>query len=107
MATAHPPLGIIGSSGGSALAAAAACLQEAGIEQPWVVVTDRPCGLSEWAGRQGHAVRVFAYEGTEENPSDWYWFEGNFEAYEENKVKRLGPDAAKPHRSAYRKLTRD
>lgn len=66
MATAHPPLGIIGSSGGSALAAAAACLQEAGIEQPWVVVTDRPCGLSEWAGRQGHPVRVFAYEGTED-----------------------------------------
>ena len=38
---------------------------------------------------------------------NWYWFEGNFEAYEENKVERLGPDAAKPHRSAYRKLTRD
>ncbi|MGN7800982.1 energy-dependent translational throttle protein EttA [Leifsonia sp. 22587] len=53
------------------------------------------------------ATHILAYEGTEENPSDWYWFEGNFEAYEENKVERLGPDAAKPHRSAYRKLTRD
>ena len=53
------------------------------------------------------ATHILAYEGTEENPSDWYWFEGNFEAYEENKVQRLGPDAAKPHRSAYRKLTRD
>jgi ATP-binding cassette ChvD family protein len=53
------------------------------------------------------ATHILAYEGTEENPSDWYWFEGNFEAYEENKVQRLGADAAKPHRSAYRKLTRD
>ncbi|WP_426623837.1 energy-dependent translational throttle protein EttA [Leifsonia sp. McL0607] len=53
------------------------------------------------------ATHILAYEGTDENPSDWYWFEGNFEAYEENKVQRLGPDAAKPHRSAYRKLTRD
>jgi ATP-binding cassette ChvD family protein len=53
------------------------------------------------------ATHILAYEGTEENPSDWYWFEGNFEAYEENKIQRLGPDAAKPHRSAYRKLTRD
>ena len=53
------------------------------------------------------ATHILAYEGTDENPSDWYWFEGNFEAYEENKVQRLGADAAKPHRSAYRKLTRD
>ncbi|MGA0566218.1 energy-dependent translational throttle protein EttA [Rathayibacter sp. KR2-224] len=53
------------------------------------------------------ATHILAYEGTEENPADWYWFEGNFEAYEENKIERLGPDAAKPHRSAYRKLTRD
>jgi ATP-binding cassette ChvD family protein len=53
------------------------------------------------------ATHILAYEGTDENPSNWYWFEGNFEAYEENKVERLGPDAAKPHRSAYRKLTRD
>ncbi len=53
------------------------------------------------------ATHILAYEGTDENPSNWYWFEGNFESYEENKIERLGPDAAKPHRSAYRKLTRD
>ncbi|WP_431779207.1 energy-dependent translational throttle protein EttA [Microbacterium aurantiacum] len=53
------------------------------------------------------ATHILAYEGTEEHPDRWYWFEGNFEAYEENKIERLGPDAAKPHRSAYRKLTRD
>jgi len=53
------------------------------------------------------ATHILAYEGTEENPAGWYWFEGNFEAYEENKIERLGADAAKPHRSAYRKLTRD
>ena len=53
------------------------------------------------------ATHILAYEGTDENPSYWHWFEGNFEAYEANKIERLGPDAAKPHRSAYRKLTRD
>jgi ATP-binding cassette ChvD family protein len=53
------------------------------------------------------ATHILAFEGTDENPGYWHWFEGNFEAYEENKVERLGPDAAKPHRSAYRKLTRD
>ena len=53
------------------------------------------------------ATHILAYEGTDEKPDQWYWFEGNFDAYEENKVERLGPDAAKPHRSAYRRLTRD
>ncbi|MFF2390400.1 energy-dependent translational throttle protein EttA [Agromyces sp. NPDC058104] len=53
------------------------------------------------------ATHILAYEGTDENPSNWHWFEGNFEAYEANKVERLGADAAKPHRSTYRKLTRD
>ena len=53
------------------------------------------------------ATHILAYEGTPENPSNWHWFEGNFEAYEENKIERLGADAAKPNRSAYRKLTRD
>ena len=53
------------------------------------------------------ATHILAYEGTEERPDQWYWFEGNFEAYEENKIARLGPEAAKPHRSTYRKLTRD
>ncbi|CAN5489582.1 energy-dependent translational throttle protein EttA [Microbacterium sp.] len=53
------------------------------------------------------ATHILAYEGTEEEPDKWYWFEGNFEAYEENKIERLGADAANPHRSTYRKLTRD
>ncbi|PRI11774.1 energy-dependent translational throttle protein EttA [Leucobacter massiliensis] len=53
------------------------------------------------------ATHILAYEGTEENPASWYWFEGNFEAYEANKIERLGPDAAKPSRVAYRKLTRN
>jgi ATP-binding cassette ChvD family protein len=53
------------------------------------------------------ATHILAYEGTEEDPANWYWFEGNFEAYEENKVERLGPEAAKPHRVTHRRLTRD
>jgi ATP-binding cassette ChvD family protein len=53
------------------------------------------------------ATHILSYEGTEENPSYWHWFEGNFESYEEDKIKRLGADAAKPHSSTYRKLTRD
>ena len=53
------------------------------------------------------ATHILAWEGTEENPSNWYWFEGNFESYEANKVERLGADAARPHRVTYRKLTRD
>jgi len=53
------------------------------------------------------ATHILAYEGTEEDPARWYWFEGNFESYEKNKVERLGADAARPHRVTYRKLTRD
>ncbi|GAA1904005.1 energy-dependent translational throttle protein EttA [Arthrobacter gandavensis] len=53
------------------------------------------------------ATHILAWEGTDENPSNWYWFEGNFEAYEQNKVERLGADAAKPHRVTHRRLTRD
>jgi ATP-binding cassette ChvD family protein len=53
------------------------------------------------------ATHILAYEGTDEKPDQWYWFEGNFESYEENKISRLGIDAAKPHRSTYRRLTRD
>ncbi|UYQ76195.1 energy-dependent translational throttle protein EttA [Glutamicibacter sp. JL.03c] len=53
------------------------------------------------------ATHILAYEGTEENPSNWYWFEGNFESYEANKIERLGVDAAKPHRVTHRRLTRD
>ncbi len=53
------------------------------------------------------ATHILAYEGDEENPAKWYWFEGNYASYEENKVERLGPEAARPHRVTYRKLTRD
>jgi ATP-binding cassette ChvD family protein len=48
------------------------------------------------------ATHILAYEGD----SNWFWFEGNFESYEENKISRLGADAARPHRATYRKLTR-
>ncbi|RZS89833.1 ATP-binding cassette ChvD family protein [Motilibacter rhizosphaerae] len=53
------------------------------------------------------ATHILAYEGTEEQPAKWFWFEGNFESYEANKVERLGADAARPHRMTYRKLGRD
>ena len=53
------------------------------------------------------ATHILAWEGTEESPANWYWFEGNFEAYEKNKVERLGEDAARPHRVTHRRLTRD
>jgi ATP-binding cassette ChvD family protein len=49
------------------------------------------------------ATHILAWEGG----SSWFWFEGNFEAYEKNKIERLGADAARPHRVTYRKLTRD
>ena len=49
------------------------------------------------------ATHILAYEGD----SQWFWFEGNFESYEKNKVERLGVEAARPHRATYRKLTRD
>ncbi|WP_237205350.1 energy-dependent translational throttle protein EttA [Rothia nasimurium] len=52
------------------------------------------------------ATHILAWEGTDEQPDNWYWFEGNFESYEKNKVERLGPEAAKPHRVVHRKLTR-
>ncbi len=53
------------------------------------------------------ATHILAYEGTDENPAQWHWFEGNFEAYEKNKIERMGPEAARPHRTTHRKLTRD
>ncbi len=53
------------------------------------------------------ATHILAWEGTEEDPASWFWFEGNFEGYEKNKIDRLGQDAARPHRVTYRKLTRD
>jgi ATPase subunit of ABC transporter with duplicated ATPase domains len=48
------------------------------------------------------ATHILAYEGD----SKWFWFEGNFESYEKNKIERLGADAARPHRATYKKLTR-
>jgi ATP-binding cassette ChvD family protein len=53
------------------------------------------------------ATHILAWEGDEANPAQWYWFEGNFDAYEKNKVERLGQDAARPHSVTYRRLTRD
>lgn len=52
------------------------------------------------------ATHILAWEGTDEDPGHWHWFEGNFESYQENRIARLGPEAAKPHR-LHRKLTRD
>jgi ATPase subunit of ABC transporter with duplicated ATPase domains len=51
-------------------------------------------------------THILAWEGTEESPAAWFWFEGNFEGYEKNKIDRMGADAARPHRVTYRKLTR-
>ncbi|MBV9061222.1 MAG: energy-dependent translational throttle protein EttA [Pseudonocardiales bacterium] len=53
------------------------------------------------------ATHILSWEGTEENPASWFWFEGNFEAYEQHKIERLGAEAARPHRVTYRRLTRD
>jgi ATP-binding cassette ChvD family protein len=53
------------------------------------------------------ATHILAWEGDDEEPARWFWFEGNFESYEKNKVDRLGAEAARPHRVTYRKLTRD
>lgn len=53
------------------------------------------------------ATHILAWEGAEENPAQWYWFEGNFEAYEKNKIERLGAEAARPHRVTHRRLKRD
>ncbi|MEX5636442.1 energy-dependent translational throttle protein EttA [Parafrankia sp. FMc2] len=53
------------------------------------------------------STHILAWEGTEADPAQWFWYEGNFADYEANKIERLGPDAARPHRVTYRKLTRD
>lgn len=52
------------------------------------------------------ATHILAWEGTDENPGNWHWFEGNFDSYQKNKIERLGEEDAKPHR-LHRKLTRD
>jgi len=53
------------------------------------------------------STHILAWEGDDEDDAKWFWFEGNFEAYEKNKVERLGAEAARPHRVTHRKLTRD
>ena len=52
------------------------------------------------------ATHILAWEGTDENPGNWFWFEGNFDSYQKNRIDRLGEEASKPHR-LHRKLTRD
>jgi ATP-binding cassette ChvD family protein len=52
------------------------------------------------------ATHILAWEGDNETPSSWFWFEGNFADYEENKISRLGVEAARPHRATHRRLTR-
>ncbi|WP_432558330.1 energy-dependent translational throttle protein EttA [Granulicoccus sp. GXG6511] len=53
------------------------------------------------------ATHILAWEGDDENEAKWFWFEGNFADYEKNKIDRLGPEAARPHASTHRRLTRD
>ncbi len=52
-------------------------------------------------------THILAWEGDADEPGNWYWFEGNYASYEENKVERLGIEAARPHRVTHRRLTRD
>ncbi|MGA8329260.1 MAG: ATP-binding cassette domain-containing protein, partial [Mycobacterium sp.] len=52
-------------------------------------------------------THILSWEGDDDNEAKWFWFEGNFGAYEENKIERLGADAARPHRVTHRRLTRD
>jgi ATPase subunit of ABC transporter with duplicated ATPase domains len=52
-------------------------------------------------------THILAWEGDDDNEAKWFWFEGNFGGYEENKLSRLGADAARPHRVTHRRLTRD
>ncbi len=53
------------------------------------------------------ATHILAWEGDEDDEAKWFWFEGNFASYEDNKVERLGAEAARPHRVTHRRLTRD
>jgi ATP-binding cassette ChvD family protein len=52
-------------------------------------------------------THILAWEGTDEDPAQWFFFEGNFSDYEKNKISRMGAEAARPHRVTHRKLTRD
>ncbi|MEL4357012.1 MULTISPECIES: energy-dependent translational throttle protein EttA [unclassified Luteococcus] len=53
------------------------------------------------------ATHILAWEGDDEDETKWFWFEGNFADYEKNKIERLGVEAARPHASKHRRLTRD
>jgi ATP-binding cassette ChvD family protein len=53
------------------------------------------------------ATHILAWEGDDDDPARWFWFEGNYASYEANKLERLGAEAARPHRVTYRRLTRD
>lgn len=53
------------------------------------------------------ATHILAWEGTETRPAQWYWFEGNYAGYEQHKIARLGPEAARPRHVTHRRLTRD
>jgi len=53
------------------------------------------------------ATHILAWEGDDDDPAHWFWFEGNFEDYEANKIQRLGVESTRPHRTAHRRLTRD
>jgi ATPase subunit of ABC transporter with duplicated ATPase domains len=52
------------------------------------------------------ATHILAWEGTDEHAGSWFWFEGNFQSYEQNKIERLGSEAARPHAVTHRKLSR-
>jgi ATPase subunit of ABC transporter with duplicated ATPase domains len=52
-------------------------------------------------------THILAWEGDDDDPAKWFWFEGNYASYEENKIERLGEEAARPHRVTHRRLTRD
>jgi ATP-binding cassette ChvD family protein len=53
------------------------------------------------------ATHILAWEGDDDNEAKWFWFEGNYASYEDNKIERLGQEAARPHRVTHRRLTRD
>jgi ATPase subunit of ABC transporter with duplicated ATPase domains len=53
------------------------------------------------------ATHILAWEGTDTDPAQWFWFEGNFAGYEQNKITRLGAEAARSRRVIHRRLTRD
>ena len=78
-------------------------LEDALLEFPGCAVVSPTTGGS-WTGS-----RPTSWPGRAptQDPAKWFWFEGNFASYEANKVERLGPEAARPHRVTYRKLTRD